>query len=312
MLIANWDDFNKKNKDKTTAFENMCRVLFLRKFKKSGYDYDYDYNHPGLEFAPVFDENTKKWYGAQCKYFETFNNQSVYKEIWHSLELAEKNNKGHIDFIYVFTNANLQNNSITKNRKNSKVDKSKKEPTPREKIQSFKDEKGIDIVWMKLDNISDVLLEPSNIDIFKLYFSDTRELDFLDDSISIKDKTFINSNELLDLSLDNDLKLNSIYNELLKKKYNIILGHAGTGKTMLMKKLYVDFSTILCVDMFDKTKSVAYLQIPVFIKLRECINGNLENLVRQRLKDYNLNFTFKEYKYIYLLDGFDELPYHKR
>lgn len=62
MQVANWDDFNKKNKDKTKAFEDLCRLLFLREKKKSSYEYDYDMNEAGLEFKPV-KCNDGKWYG---------------------------------------------------------------------------------------------------------------------------------------------------------------------------------------------------------------------------------------------------------
>jgi len=71
MPRITWDDFNHKNKDKTAAFENMCRTLFLRQIKKSGYDYQYNFNQAGLEFEPVYNNEIKKWCGAQCKYFVT-------------------------------------------------------------------------------------------------------------------------------------------------------------------------------------------------------------------------------------------------
>lgn len=46
-----WDDFNYKNRKKTGSFEDMCRTLFLRTFKKSGYDYQYNYNQAGLNLS---------------------------------------------------------------------------------------------------------------------------------------------------------------------------------------------------------------------------------------------------------------------
>lgn len=108
MIRANWDDFNKKNKDRTKAFEDMCRILFLRERKKCAYDYSYNMNEAGLEFQPVFDENENKWYGAQCKYFITASSYSKYNEIYKSLTKASNYFKGKLDVVYIYTNAELK------------------------------------------------------------------------------------------------------------------------------------------------------------------------------------------------------------
>lgn len=82
MNKPNWDDFNKKNRDKSKAFEDLCRILFLRKYKKSSYDYDYNINQAGLEFQPIYDSETKKWCGAQSKYFSDEANSTKYAQIY--------------------------------------------------------------------------------------------------------------------------------------------------------------------------------------------------------------------------------------
>lgn len=109
MKQITWDDFNYKNRNKTGAFENLCRVLFLRRFKLSGNDYQYNYNQPGLEIEPVLTEveGKQKWVGAQCKYFSTDNNASQYKQILDSVELAIKKYKGKLDYIYIYANSTL-------------------------------------------------------------------------------------------------------------------------------------------------------------------------------------------------------------
>ena len=102
MIRANWDDFNKKNKDKTKAFEDMCRVLFLRQNKKTAYDYSYNANEAGLEFQPVYNESDNKWYGAQCKYFTSGSSESKYRQIYKSLSKAFSIYKGKLDVVYIY------------------------------------------------------------------------------------------------------------------------------------------------------------------------------------------------------------------
>ena len=47
--------------------------------------------------------------------------------------------------------------------------------------------------------------------------------------------------------------------------------------------------------------------IPVFVRLRECVNGNLEELLRNRLKDFDINVSNSQNHYLYFFDGLDEV-----
>lgn len=60
MERLNWDNFNIKNRDNTKAFEDMCRVLFLRELKKGAYDYGYNVNEAGLEIQPILNDEDGK------------------------------------------------------------------------------------------------------------------------------------------------------------------------------------------------------------------------------------------------------------
>src|SRR5690554_1483380 len=107
MLNLNFDNFRVKNKNQTKAFEDMCRILFLREHKKYDYNYSYDKNQAGLEIDPICNKSDSKHYGLQVKFFETEDNSAKYKQIEKSLDKAYKYYK-NLDYIYIYTNAELR------------------------------------------------------------------------------------------------------------------------------------------------------------------------------------------------------------
>lgn len=303
MIRANWDDFNKKNKDKTKAFEDMCRVLFLRDRKKNAYDYSYNINEAGLEFQPVFDEKSGKWYGAQAKYFTTANNSTKYKEIYSSLSKAFKYYKGKLDYIYIYINAELAH-ECTDEQINSDS------KTDRVKIAREARDNSIKLKWIQADNILDLVKESKNLDLYEMYFSDSREYEFIEDVITLQENTFLQSDEFMNLRFTNGETLESIYTSVLKSKYSLILGAAGTGKSMGIKNIYKEFSDRFKECYFGENESEEIIYIPVFIRLRECIHGNLESLIREKFNDYNLYPKNRERNFFYFFDGLDEVPYY--
>lgn len=299
MKQITWDDFNYKNKNKTGSFENLCRVLFLRSIKHSGNDYQYNYNQAGLEIEPILTSinGKEKWVGAQCKYFSTENNTSQYNQILKSVELAIEKYKGRLDYIYIYVNSTLQpictDNEIAKAKKKS----------ARIKLAII-DRKTVKLVWLQQDNILDLVQETNNSDLFRIYFSDEREIDWIKNGISIDEKTFLNSTEFFNLKLNN-IVITDLYPTIFENKVNLLLGPAGTGKSILIKKMYSNIS-----DEFLKNKIDKDAHLPILIKLKECVNGNLESLLRQRLSDYSLNNTEPTCNYIYFFDGLDEVSHH--
>ena len=299
MKQITWDDFNYKNRNKTGSFENLCRTLFLRSIKKSGNDYQYNYNQAGLEIEPVLTsiDGKEKWVGVQCKYFSTENNTSQYNQILDSVELAIKKYKGKLDYIYIYVNSILQpictDDEIAKAKKRS----------ARIKLAII-NRKTVQLVWHQQDNILDLVQEANNSDLRRIYFSGERETDWIKNGISIDEKTFLNSTEFFNLKLNN-IAITDLYPTIFENKVNLLLGPAGTGKSILIKKMYSNVS-----DEFLKNEADKYVPLPILIKLRECINGNLESLLRQRLSDYNLNNTEPTCNYIYFFDGLDEVSHH--
>ena len=73
-----------------------------------------------------------------------------------------------------------------------------------------------------------------------------------------------------------------------------------------MKKLYLESETKYLLNI-NQVPSNTDIAIPIFIRLRECINGNLEDLLRNRLKDFDVNVTNSRNQYSYFFDGLDEI-----
>ncbi|RCX10437.1 hypothetical protein DFR58_12929 [Anaerobacterium chartisolvens] len=298
MQDINWNMFNLKNPDKRMAFQNMCKHLFCRELSISGYDLQANYNNAGLEAKPVLHDG--KYYGFQCKYVELATNpNNFYRQIKKSLDIAYRIYKSQLDVIYIYSNADIQPDISDNEASTQKSD------TNRLKIQEDARKNGITIEWNTKDSLELILNEPKNDDIATFYFSESRELNFLDSSISIEDKTFLNSEEFIPLPIREHTGYDDVICLLQKRCCAIVLGDAGTGKTLMMKKFFSHFK-----DDFLKNYSNAITGatiFPVFIRLRECINGNLEDILRQRLRDYRIDKTANTFKYLYFLDGLDEV-----
>lgn len=297
MFTVNWDKFNIKNADKQGAFERMCRHLFMRKFQISGYDFVANYNQAGLECEPV--KVGDKFYGLQCKHSTSHNSTSFYKQLYDSLMKAFNIYKGKLDEIYIFTNLDIKP-ECTEDELNDI--KSKKH---RVLIQRKAKELNITLRWIKEENFSEILNEVGNLDLYRLYFSSQNEIAFMDSTISVEERTFLKSTSFMELPINGGGQ-SKFQEKIFSNKLSILLGHAGTGKTEVMKKMY-----LLCSEKFlenySKTSSATIESLPVFIRIRECVNGDLESLIRNRLQDYNIPFGDTDQKFIYFIDGLDEV-----
>lgn len=299
MYTVNWDKFNVKNPDKQNAFERMCRHLFMRKFKISGYDFTANYNQAGLETEPIkFDG---KHYGFQCKYSTNHNSTSFYKQVYDSLDKAFKIYKDNLNEVYIYTNLDIKPECTKEELADQKL------TTDRVKIQRMAKELNIALTWIKEENFSELLNEIGNLDIYRLYFSAQNEVAFMDSNISIEDRTFLKSDSFLELQI-NGKGFKEIQDVILDNKISAVIGGAGTGKTEIMKKMYLHCSEKF-LENYSKSANIESeaIPIPIFIRLRECLQGDLENLIRFRLQDYNISLVDAGQKFSYFFDGLDEV-----
>ncbi len=94
--------------------------------------------------------------------------------------------------------------------------------------------------------------------------------------------------------------------------FAIVVANAGSGKTMLMRHLFV--STI-------DNRKLTRPYLPVFVELRELNNTDLSlfDLIKKKLRDNGFNFddafiekAFEAGHFALFFDGFDEVAYDKR
>lgn len=101
-----WAQFEMFNDNRTDAFEEMCKDLFICEYLKDSNNPHADHNNPGVEVVPIQepprdDGQPQRYISYQAKYFE--NNISD-AQITHSLKEAVAHYVGKLDVIYLFCN----------------------------------------------------------------------------------------------------------------------------------------------------------------------------------------------------------------
>lgn len=296
MNNISWNQFEIKNSNPRDAFETMCRHIFLRQYKVSSHAFSANYNQTGLETEPVLFDG--KYYGFQCKYSTSGNGSVLYDEVYNSLKKAVTA-YSNLNTIIVYTNLDIKPNVTDEELATGKK-------TSRIKIALLGKKHNIDIVWFLKANFESALNEDNNYDLYRVFFSSQDTNGLLNSVITYDERTFLTSTQFIDLSV-NGTKFSSIQNEILSNQLSVVTGAAGTGKSELLKKLYLETETKY-KSSFKQAPATNNVQIPIFIRLRECINGNLETLLRDRLNDFGISISNNQNPYIIFLDGVDEVP----
>lgn len=296
MNTIDWKLFEIKNSNPTKAFETLCRNIFLRQYKVSSHAFSANFNQAGLETEPVLFDG--KRYGFQCKYSTSENGTALYKEVYESLDKAVSIHK-NLDTIIVYTNIDIQPNV-------SEAELDSSTQSYRIKIARLGQKNNIKIFWFLKENFESALNEDNNYDLYRAFFSSQDTNGLLNSAITYDERTFLTSSQFIDLPV-NDTKFSSIQNEILSNQLSVVTGAAGTGKSELLKKLYLE-AEAKYKSSLKQVPAPNNVQIPIFIRLRECINGNLETLLRDRLNDFCINIANNQNPYIIFLDGVDEVP----
>ena len=295
MSEINWKRFEIKNHNPQNAFETMCRNIFLRAHKVSSHNFSANYNQAGLETEPVLCDG--KYYGFQCKYSTSGNSNTMYAEVLDSLTKAVEVYP-KLNIVVIYTNLDIKPNV-------SKVDLLKPKKTNRVKIYELCKDNGVDIIWFVKPNFEAALNDIGNYDLYRSFFSPEDTLGLLKSSLTHDDRTFLMSDQFIDLSL-NGSKFSAIKEDIISKGNCIITGAAGTGKSEILKSLYLQ-SENQYLESINQVTPNNDTPIPVFVRLRECVNGNLEDLLRNRLKDFDINVSNGSNHYLYFFDGLDEV-----
>lgn len=300
-MSAFWNDFKSKNESKQDAFEDLSMFLCARKLKVKKID-SYK-NQPGIETEP-FEVNGKK-YGFQAKYFESgFDWKQIEKSITKAINLYQD-----LDKIFIYSNEDR-----TKNASN---------PTQAEKrLEALRGSIKLEYITEKQLKLE--LSKPENFDLLQVYFGYGDELGFIKNQLSPAKITEVLNAKDTHLPLSAEQKIEDIVQKLLDKtNKNLILlsGSAGSGKTIIARSIFYELVGLFEENKSDSDSTEVILNkikengsIPMYISFKDCLdNITLEELIRNRQKDYKLRNQEgnKNLKFLYILDGLDEISEDK-
>lgn len=288
MIQVDWRQFGRKFESLQTSFELLCHYLFCRELKVTG-AIQADHNQKGLETKPV--KYQDKYYGYQAKFFD----KSIsYTQIEKSIKNALDEFEGELDYIYIYLNTGAK----------TSCDSAKN-------IVKMAKDKEVEIVWKDVTSINTMLVQPSNIDLAHAFFGVGDEFKFIKESTNKDVITLLQSNEYVDLPIiadNNKYMFSSLLDMILKEqdKISLLIDNPGSGKSICMHKFSQVYSGINekdekgILEAIEKNNAV-----PMLINLKHCSKETLENIIRNRQNDYNIQGEVKGFTY--LLDGLDEI-----
>ena len=285
-----WQIFKTKHENQAKAFEELCYHLFCRKFGQVE-GIRVDYNQKGLETYPI--KKGKEYIGFQSKFFENkLSDTNSVSQINHSITNA-KSAYPKLNKILIYTHQSFGATN------------------PHYKKDIETKAKPVKIEWIVDSHFQSLLFQPANLDLASLYFGTGDEIGFVKNNRNIATLTLLQSAEYIHLPLTNnngDKAIKDVQSEIMNSanKEFIISGSPGSGKSILMQKLFQQFGGL------DQKNDTAMMRIvtkqgavPMLVNLKNCDTDSLESIIRGRQQDNNVQG--KVFKFIYLFDGLDEL-----
>ncbi|MBN2198108.1 NACHT domain-containing protein [Candidatus Wolfebacteria bacterium] len=297
LVEINFDQFRIKNPNFRESFEQLCYYLFCRRFKITKGILRHK-NQIGIETEPV--KVDKQYIGFECKFFE---NKIDTNELVKKIKKAkEKNPK--ITKIIFYLNQDFLSESQKKGQKKS---------TKMLEIEKVASEQKVEIEWVVKSHFEILLNQPSNLDLAELFFDVGDELGFIKNYANPDILTFLQSKEYINLPLLHQGKsLRFPSASILKslKTTFLITGCPGSGKTILMHKLFQEFGGL---NKNKNEQMIRVLQknsaVPMLVNLKNCISDSLENILRNRQNDSRVRG--RTLGFVYIFDGLDELSEEK-
>lgn len=287
MTTHLFNHFRSENEDLNHAFERLSYHLFLRQHSLSE-GVPADFNQVGLETYPVLVDG--KHIGFQSKYFEY---EVDYIQIKTSLNKAFAKYKGKLDEVIVYLNLEKKlDNQEFKNL--NKIAKSNK----------------VTLTWITPSEFEGMLHTPQNRDLYQMFFDDADNWGFIDQNNDLEKSNFINSRQYVKQSLkylDGEV-VSDVGKVILESKFksHLISGSPAAGKSTILYELFQYFA-----GTSEKTTDEQYKLLlkngflPQRIDMKNCENTKLESIIRDRQNDAKVRN--KSFKFLYLLDGLDEL-----
>ena len=298
-MKINWDTFKVKNEDYKKSFQELSYFLFCRKFNRASEGILAYKNQVGIETEPI--QSNGNLIGFQAKWFESEIDED---NIIKSIEKAKSKNP-KLDKIIFYINKEFSESS------KKGVKKSKKE----KKIENKAGKLKITIEWISLTRLQTLLNQPLNLDLAQLYFDASDEFGFITSCSDPKRLTFLQSSEYINLPIinlgttQNEENIETSILKSLQKDF-IILGHPGSGKSILIHKIFQVYAGLNKENLHDmRTVLQNNKAIPMLINLKDCAFDTIENIIRNRKNDYKIQNN--NLQFIYLLDGLDEINVEK-
>ncbi|MCF6777781.1 hypothetical protein L3V83_14520 [Thiotrichales bacterium 19X7-9] len=289
-----WNQFKVNNPNYNSAFEQLTYFLFCRKYEVISGIHRYK-NQAGIETDPVNYKN--EMIGFQTKWFDSRINYNLLQE---SINKAKQKNP-ELTKIVFYINQELSESSKS----------NKKKTTQFNNVEKTAKDNDIELEWVLQSNFESILNKPENYDLVQLYFNPSDEIGFIKKCINPDYQTLLNAKFYLEFTLnkignDDSLNIQEVLNG--KEKIIIISGSPGAGKSILMYKFFSILSGYEESNL-DERYAKLLANMPMIINLKDCAFNNLEDLIRDRQKDYKLRNS--NHKFTYLLDGLDELSTEK-
>ena len=301
MKNLTWQQFAVKHQqDPRSVFEDMSRDLFKREHACS--QLETYHNHPGIEAEPILDHDKKKWIGFQAKYFE---NTFDYSEVEESIKIACKYKKNggykNLDLIEIYTNKQITKRSKSKQR-----------------IEQYASQFSIAIRWVQGKEIlSDLLPKPACLNLLQIYFGLGNELGLVAQNVKKEHVdifasrshvrlSFVNTNKKQTLSFKGFL----VHGRLTKNKLIVVTGSPGSGKSVLFTQLAFNAGGLHKHQLSQMRAHWLKGGLPVLINLKQCRNSSLNEVVREKLDRFLLKQDSSS-RYVYILDGLDELSFDR-
>ena len=289
VIEINWKKFEIKNPKATESFETLCYFLFCRKFNITG-GIRTDYNQVGLETEPVKDSKGEYW-GFQSKFFEKkINYNNIDSSIGKALD-----HYPNLNHIIIYLNQEAKTSC-------------KKAIAIEEKCLK----EGVVVEWFLPENFKISLNNVKNQDLAEFYFGETDIIRLLSDSKDIRINTLLQSKEYVELNLqkkNESIKISEYSDAIMKSEYKLHLfsGVAGSGKSVCMRKLFNIYGGFECEEKEEQQKVINELgALCIFVNLNKTSLDSLENIISAYKNFYSVNNQYN--KFVYLLDGLDEIP----
>jgi len=247
--MINWYAFKVKHPNYREAFEELCYLLFCREHNiKQGIDGRK--NQTGIETEPI--KVNGKSVGWQAKFFD---NKIDKRQIINSIRKAKEKNP-ELCTIYIYTNQKFPESP----KKGEKKTKKQKE------IEELAKSLQVEIVWRVESNIKKLLSDPENKDLREHYFNlgkttyDSIEELFSHTQALLKQIHIEIDFDGQKIRIDRVPLLKKLENYLEEPSIVILSGDEGTGKTALIKELYLNIKEEVPMFVFKANEfNVSYL-----------------------------------------------------